>query len=176
MQNIKNFSQYIPDSKQARKFIADFNVIYLKSEDGQDWYECQKSFNLDTIKVMYDFNNVIRSISGDISAFNPDGMSVAEVSNLPDSCDISGKWQYINGDIVPREYTKAELVAQAERHKEELLALASNNIAPLQDAIDLSEATAEEIERLKAWKKYRMQANRIDPTIAPDIEWPVRPV
>ncbi|TNH43282.1 tail fiber assembly protein [Photorhabdus luminescens] len=176
MQNIKNFSQYIPDSKQARKFIADFNVIYLKSEDGQDWYECQKRFNPDTIKVMYDFNNVIRSISGDISAFNPDGMSVAEVNNLPDFCDISGKWQYINGDIVLREYTKAELVAKAERRKEKLLALASNNIAPLQDAVDLDTATPEEIEQLKDWKKYRIQTNRIDTTIAPDIEWPVQPV
>lgn len=175
MQNIKKFSQYIPDSKQARKIIEDFNVIYLKSEDGQDWYECQKSFNSGTIKVMYDFNNVIRSISGDVSAFNPDGMSVAEVNYLPDSCDISGKWQYINGAIVSREYTKGELVVQAERRKEELLVLASNNIAPLQDAVDLDEATLEEIERLKAWKKYRMQANRIDPTIAPDIEWPAQP-
>lgn len=175
MQNIKNFSQYTPDSEQARKIIEDFNVIYLKSEDGQDWYECQKSFNPDTIKVMYDFNNVIRSISGDVSAFNPDGMSVAEVSNLPDSCDISGQWQYINGAIVPRKYTKGELVAQAERRKEELLALASNTIAPLQDTVELEEATLEEIERLKAWKKYRMQANRIDPTIAPDIEWPAQP-
>ncbi|WP_323835082.1 tail fiber assembly protein [Photorhabdus africana] len=176
MQNIKNFSQYTPDSKQARKIIEDFNAIYLKSEDGQDWYECQKSFNPDTIKVMYDFNNIIRSISGDVSAFNPDGMSVAEVSNLPDSCDTSGKWQYINGAIVPRNYTKGELVAQAERRKEELLALASNTIAPLQDAVDLDEVTLEEIERLKAWKKYRMQANRINPTIAPDIEWPAQPV
>ncbi|NDL25490.1 hypothetical protein CKY10_08750 [Photorhabdus sp. HUG-39] len=97
-------------------------------------------------------------------------MSVAEVSNLPDSCDISGKWQYINGAIIPRKYTKGELVAQAERHKEELLALASK------DAVDLDEATLEEIERLKAWKKYRIQANRINPTIAPDIEWPTQPV
>ncbi|WP_214086206.1 hypothetical protein [Photorhabdus heterorhabditis] len=64
MQNIKNFSQYTPDSKQARKIIEDFNVIYLKSEDDQDWYECQKSFNPDTIKVMYDFNNVIRWFGG----------------------------------------------------------------------------------------------------------------
>ncbi|WP_232832558.1 tail fiber assembly protein [Photorhabdus sp. CRCIA-P01] len=98
------------------------------------------------------------------------------MSNLPDACDISGKWQYINGAIVPYEYTKAELIIQAEIRKEELLALASNNIAPLQDAVDLNEATLEEIEQLKAWKKYRMQANRIDPTIAPDIEWPAQPV
>ncbi|WP_214086201.1 tail fiber assembly protein [Photorhabdus heterorhabditis] len=116
------------------------------------------------------------SISGDVSAFNPDGMSVAEVSNLPDSCDISGKWQYINGAIVPRKYTKVELMAQAERRKEELLSLASNSIASLQDAVDLDEATLEEIEQLKDWKKYRIQANRIDPTIAPDIGWPAQPV
>ncbi|NHB88862.1 tail fiber assembly protein [Photorhabdus tasmaniensis] len=174
MQNIKNFSQYIPDSKQARKFIEDFNIIYLKSEDGQDWYECQKSFNFDTIKIMYDYNNVIRSISGDVSAFNPDGMNVAEVSILPDSCDISGKWQYINGAIVPRECTKAELVSQAERRKEELAALASNSIVLLQDSIDLGIATDNEITMLTEWKKYRVTLNRMDTTVQ-NIEWPEQP-
>ncbi|APJ74150.1 tail fiber assembly protein [Escherichia coli] len=29
---------------------------------------------------------------------------------------------------------------------------------------------------LEAWKKYRVLLNRVDTSIAPDIEWPASPV
>ncbi|EEO0299967.1 tail fiber assembly protein, partial [Salmonella enterica] len=44
--------------------------------------------------------------------------------------------------------------------------------APLQDAVDLEEATDEEKARLNAWKKYRVLVNRVD-TSKP--EWPEAP-
>ncbi|EFU5240013.1 tail fiber assembly protein, partial [Salmonella enterica] len=44
---------------------------------------------------------------------------------------------------------------------------------PLQDAVDLEEATDEEKARLNAWKKYRVLVNRVD-TSKP--EWPEAPV
>ncbi|SUC26484.1 Caudovirales tail fibre assembly protein [Providencia rustigianii] len=59
--------------------------------------------------------------------------------------------------------------------KKILLAEAGNIIDTLQDAIDLGLATDEEIEKLKEWKVYRIQLNRIDTSTAPDIEWPVKP-
>ncbi|EAB6845036.1 tail fiber assembly protein [Salmonella enterica subsp. enterica] len=42
------------------------------------------------------------------------------------------------------------------------LQIASEKIAPLQDAVDLGEATDDEKARLLAWKKYRVQVNRVD--------------
>jgi hypothetical protein len=52
---------------------------------------------------------------------------------------------------------------------------ASRIIAPLQDAVDISIATDEEIARLAEWKRYRVELSRVDTSKAPDIAWPVRP-
>jgi len=53
---------------------------------------------------------------------------------------------------------------------------ASRVIAPLQDAIDISIATDEEITRLAEWKRYRVELSRISISKAPDISWPKMPV
>ncbi|MEY0338570.1 tail fiber assembly protein [Providencia stuartii] len=77
---------------------------------------------------------------------------------------------YINPPI-----SKEQLIAEAEQQKQPLLAEANNAIAPLQDAVDLDMATDEEVAQLTAWKKYRVLLNRIDTSLAPDIEWPKKP-
>lgn len=48
-------------------------------------------------------------------------------------------------------------------------------IGPLQDAVDLDIATEEEHARLTEWKHFRVAVYRIDPTLAPDIDWPEPP-
>ncbi|EAX4620764.1 tail fiber assembly protein [Salmonella enterica subsp. arizonae] len=57
---------------------------------------------------------------------------------------------------------KAAQLRQAEETKSRLLQMASGKIAPLQDAVDLGEATDDEKARIMAWKKYRVQVNRVD--------------
>lgn len=52
---------------------------------------------------------------------------------------------------------------------------ASGAIAPLQDAVDIGLATDEELNLLLELKKYRVLLNRIDPSKAPDIQWPSDP-
>ncbi|ENE0102916.1 tail fiber assembly protein [Escherichia albertii] len=49
-------------------------------------------------------------------------------------------------------------------------------MAPLQEAVDLDIATEEETSLLEVWKKYRVLLNRVDTSVAPDIEWPAVPV
>ncbi|ECI5748473.1 phage tail protein, partial [Salmonella enterica subsp. enterica] len=68
---------------------------------------------------------------------------------------------------------KAAQLRQAEETKSRLLQMATEKIAPLQDAVDLGEATDDEKARLLAWKKYRVQVNRVD-TVNP--VWPDVPV
>lgn len=63
----------------------------------------------------------------------------------------------------------------ADHVKVELLSQATLAIAPLQDAVDLDEATDVEVAALKAWKQYRVAVNRIDTTTV-DILWPKLPV
>ncbi|WP_313471694.1 tail fiber assembly protein [Atlantibacter hermannii] len=69
----------------------------------------------------------------------------------------------------------AQLVAAAEQEKQYRLTVANNQIAPLQDAVDLDMATEQEAADLLAWKKYRIQVNRVSTENAPEIEWPDKP-
>lgn len=70
---------------------------------------------------------------------------------------------------------KTAQITQAIQQKESLLTLATSNIGPLQDAVDLGIATEAEMALLLAWKKYRVLINRINPEDAPDINWPEVP-
>jgi len=67
------------------------------------------------------------------------------------------------------------MVEIADNQKSSLMAEATVAIAPLQDAVDLEEATDNEKTQLTAWKKYRVLLNRIDTSIAPNITWPTKP-
>ncbi|ELB5685195.1 DUF4376 domain-containing protein [Salmonella enterica] len=96
MQNIKHFTPYEPESP------AFPGAAYLKSEDGQDWYECQKHFADDTLKFTYDDNGVITCITRDVSGLWPVGLSVAEVPDTTANrrADISGWWGFDGEKIV----------------------------------------------------------------------------
>ena len=67
------------------------------------------------------------------------------------------------------------VVAQAEALR--LRAIADTAIAPLQDAVDLDEASETETAQLKAWRRYRVALNRLpeQPDYPADIDWPVAP-
>lgn len=52
------------------------------------------------------------------------------------------------------------------RNKNSLMQVASEHIAPLQDAVDLEIATEEERSLLEAWNKYRVLLNRVDTSVA----------
>lgn len=71
--------------------------------------------------------------------------------------------------------TTTQMVEIADNQKSSLMAEATVAIAPLQDAVDLEEATDNEKTQLTAWKKYRVLLNRIDTSIAPNITWPTKP-
>ncbi|MTD37811.1 tail fiber assembly protein [Erwinia sp. CPCC 100877] len=172
MIEIKNIRAVEPTTPEQIDLVKSNNITLLFSEDGRDWYKYQSLFLPETLKIAYDSNNVIRAISQDVSAINPEGMSVTEFYSLPDGCDINGGWQCVNREvsIIP-EYKSM----QAEKKKIELLRNVSVNILPLQDAVDFNIATEQEQQQLTAWKKYRVLLNRVDTSKAPDIEWPQAP-
>ena len=62
------------------------------------------------------------------------------------------------------------------RNKNSLMQVASEHIAPLQDAVDLEIATEEENSLLEARRSIGCLLNRVDTSTAPDIEWPAVPV
>lgn len=71
----------------------------------------------------------------------------------------------------------AERLAQAQAEASRLRKVADDAIAPLQDAVDLDEATEAEAMRLKDWKRYRVALNRLpdQPGYPAAIDWPAQP-
>lgn len=166
---IKNFEKVHPSTPEQLSLSEECGVINLQSADGQDWYECQKRFRQDTMKLCFDVNNVIRMITrvetgNDVSSLWPEGMSVTELKDTPQNrrADIMGGWIYIDGKVVERELSEAERLERATDQQRKLIKTAAVKIAPLQDAVDLEIATEEEIQRLKEWKKYRVMLSRVD--------------
>lgn len=172
MITLKNFVQYEPEFKG---FL--FNAIFLQSDEGLDWYYHMSRFQADTLKICYDKNNIIRSFSNQVDRLFPLGMSVSEVdqTDVPEGLNIHGEWVWNGTKIIPRQFTREELIQQAETRRGELLAEASDVIAPLQDASDLGIAAYEEAAMLLLWKRYRVMLNRLDLSTLPDIQWPERP-
>lgn len=175
MEDIKNFKRYHPVSKGDEELEENINAIFLISEDGQDWYECQSKFGKSTIKLMYDTDGVVRSISTDISTFYPEDKSIAEIPFLPEGVTIDGDWQYDGGRVMPRVKNKDELVSLAEQKKAVLLNKAEQSMAPLRDAIELDIATRSEKDNYLLWKKYRVLLSRLDTTLGENIHWPSTP-
>ncbi|MEN4768959.1 tail fiber assembly protein [Duffyella gerundensis] len=96
-----------------------------------------------------------------------------EITGLPEQPDVN--YCYSDG-VFTAPVTDAEnavLIASSRLAAE--MDEANRNIAPLQDAVDISIATDAEIARLAEWKRYRVALSRIDSSETPDIEWPVSP-
>lgn len=102
MMIVKNINTGLPKTPEQADLVKKYNIVLLFSEDGQDWYECQKRFSSDTIKVMYDSQGIIRCISKDVSMINPAGFSVAEVPDTTANrrADISGRWGFDGTSVI----------------------------------------------------------------------------
>ncbi|QCR38000.1 tail fiber assembly protein [Nissabacter sp. SGAir0207] len=163
--------KYTPDNPLT---IPGLDINYLRDENGHDWYEAQKDFAIDTLKIAYTSDGIIRQCSTDISALWPENMSVDEIARpeAPEASLNDGSWSF---DGVNLTQTPTDYVAQSTAKKAELIADATLNIDPLQDAVDLEMATDEEAALLVSWKKYRVLLSRVDTGTAPDITWPPLP-
>lgn len=71
-----------------------------------------------------------------------------------------------------------DVLSLARAKRDSLIAYATLRIDPLQDDVDLDEATPEGIALLKAWKKYRSEVNKTETRVGwPDSpNWPEPPV
>lgn len=153
---------------------VDVNGIIIAvatDETGADWYESQKNFTDDTLKIVFDSAGVIVSMNYDVTTLWPGGNSIAEVAavDVPEGVNIYGGWVFDGKKVIPRVYTPEELAEQAATKRSSLMTLANAAIAPLQNAVDVGMATESEIELLTEWKIYTVNLNRVD------VENPVWP-
>ncbi|HGJ5898729.1 tail fiber assembly protein [Arsenophonus apicola] len=77
--------------------------------------------------------------------------------------------------VTDKEAQKQDALQNAGYEKQYRIDEASRIIQPLQDAVDLDLATADEIKQLRNWKRYRLNLHRKDISTAPDIDWPTNP-
>lgn len=170
MQHLKNLKKYTPDDKESQLLIKEYNVEFLISDDGRDWYESQASFSPDTLKVAYDEAGIIRSISQDVSSIYPRDLSVVELpatkANL--RVTLGDYWFYKDGKLQQiRDY-----LADAETERNNRMADATARIDWLEDAQKDGDITAGEEAELAALRIYRTELRRLDLSSAPDINWP----
>ncbi|ARV51709.1 tail fiber assembly protein [Escherichia coli] len=174
MQHLINITAGNPKTVEQYQLTKNFDVVWFFTEDGKNWYEEQKYFADDTIKIAYDKDNIIRYVEKDVTAIRPDGLSVVEVADITANrrADISGNWMFKDGKVIKRIYTAEELQQQAEIRKARLLADAESVILPLERAVRLNMATDEERSRLESWERYSVLVSRVDPA---NPEWPEMP-
>ncbi|ECG4641996.1 tail fiber assembly protein [Salmonella enterica subsp. enterica] len=174
MMHLKNIVAGNPKTPDQYQLTKKFGVVWLFDEDGKNWYEEQKKFSADSLKIAYDKNNIIVNINKDVSAINPEGCSVVELPDITANrrADVSGRWVFDGEKVIKRVYTSEELRQQAEVKKLKLLEEAETVITPLARAVKRGIATDEEQKRLEVWEEYSVLVNRVD-TSKPD--WPDRP-
>lgn len=171
----------LSSDEMERYYIAkspSFNVIFLKDDNGNDWYQWLRTLSKETLKISFNPNSKeIIHFSYDASTIFPLNQIVIEIApeNVPDEFTdagenaLGGTFIFKDGKIIA---APVDHVAEARSKKKELLTQANNVISTLQDAVDLSMSTEEENSSLVEWKRYRVLLSRVDPN-KPD--WPLKP-
>lgn len=79
--------------------------------------------------------------------------------------------------LAPPILSPEQLTAIALSERDQRLSVAALRIAPLQDAVDIGEASADEEQSLLAWRRYRVAVNRVSQQAGfpADIDWPAPP-
>lgn len=135
----------------------------VRSEDGSKWEIVKDNRG----KTAYS-TETRQPIEVDFIGDLPETLTLLEPKTEFDAWN-GKKW------VTDTEAQKAALIEQAEQEKSQRLDEANNMLTYLQDSIDTGLATDEEAAALQAWKKYRVLLNRIDTSLAPNIEWPEKP-
>lgn len=87
-------------------------------------------------------------------------------------------WTQLVTKSMKEQAAAAQVLAGAIAETAARRIMADAAIAPLQDAIDIAEATEAETMQLTAWKKYRVLLNRVSAQAGypKAIDWPIPPI
>jgi Caudovirales tail fibre assembly protein, lambda gpK len=96
-----------------------------------------------------------------------------------DAADVGDTLDETSGDFIraPQPTPTPPTTADVLAGRDNLLAGAALRMAPLQDAVDLGDASAAEEAALKAWKQYRVALSRIEQQsgFPGSVAWPKAP-
>lgn len=176
MQHLKNIKSGNPKTKEQYQLTKNFDVIWLWSEDGKNWYEEQKNFQEDTIKLAYTAEGIIVAIDKDVSAINPEGLSVVELPDITANrrADISGNWMFKDSAVIKRTYTEEEQRQQAENEKQSLLQLVRDKTQLWDSQLRLGIISDENKQKLTEWMLYAQKVESTDTSSLP-VTFPEQP-
>ncbi|NBD83528.1 tail fiber assembly protein [Citrobacter werkmanii] len=174
MQRFGKFTPYIPDTTDRPKIIDGQNVLFLKDDKGNDWYDVIKLFDESkTLKVGFDDDGRVRTFTTNIHAFFPANLSVVELSATKANLRVTlgDDWFYKDGKLQQiRDH-----LANAEAERNNRMADVTARIDWLEDAQKDGDISADEEKELATLRAYRTELRRLDLTGAPDIDWPEVP-
>lgn len=164
------FTQYKPEKPKFGEF-----VLYLQDESGNDWYDTQSKFKAETVKIAVNRDGRIVCVDKDISKICPTEMKVVELDqdSLPQGFDIfNDYWQYSAGSVSIRKDAETLSIINC-REKTRLMAMATERISVLSDAVELGDNKERDADKLLAWRKFRVEVNAID--VTKETKWPIAP-
>lgn len=169
MRIVRNFTKYKPTEEAVRRFGLP-NAFFIKSEDGQCWYDIQNSFDPDTWKIMIDADGNIVQLVKNIEMSFPLDMTVVELDELPEGFDeyTRRSWEFVKNKLVKRKVTKEEL----DENRRTLMSVAMRELSVLLAMGDLLDE--DEKARASVLKEYVAKLKRLDVT-AKKVVFPKAP-
>ena len=180
MQSFGKFTPYIPDTTDRPKIIDGQNVMFLKDDKGNDWYDVIKLFDESkTLKIGYDDDGRVRTFTTNIHAFFPANLSAVELpatkANL--SVTLGDDWFYKDGKLQQIRDYQAMAIAERDSRMTE----ATKRINWLEAAQEDGDITDKEEAELTELRAYRTALRRLDLSNISDkesfsaISWPDMP-
>ncbi|ELO4939314.1 tail fiber assembly protein [Escherichia coli] len=166
-----------PKTAEQYQMTKQYNVTWLFSEDGKNWYEELKNFASDTIKMVYTGDGRVVWVGKDVTGIEPRNASVIEIPDITANRRITapGYWFYRNDEFV------FDYKLKAEDERDTLLQQASIMTSEWEKDLMLGLISDEDREKLKAWRIYAKSLQAMDLSTITDktlynaIEWPVSP-
>ncbi|HAM3642617.1 TPA: tail fiber assembly protein [Escherichia coli] len=177
MLHLKNITVGNPKTAEQYQLTKQYGVTWLFSEDGKNWYEEQKNFASDTIKMVYTGDGRVVWVGKDVTGIEPRNASVIEVPDITANRRITapGYWFYRNDEFV------FDYKLKAEDERDALLKQVSIMTSEWEKDLLLGLISDEDREKLKAYRIYAKSLQAMDfstitnKTSYNAIEWPASP-
>ena len=177
MLHLKNITAGNPKTAEQYQMTKQHGITWLFSEDDKNWYEEQKSFASDTIKMVYTGDGRVVWVGKDVTGIEPRNASVIEVPDITANRRITapGYWFYRNDEFV------FDYKLKAEDERDALLKQVSIMTSEWEKDLLLGLISDEDREKLKAYRIYAKSLQTMDFSPITDkasynaIEWPVSP-
>lgn len=163
---LHDFKEYTPSNIPAGLEQA----IFMRTEDGRDWYEIQPLFKNFTLKVIFISNNCkVLAVNSDPSMLFPtDGTSVAEIDPIKIDRNVPYIYNKTNNTI------SIDIELKNRIKMQKIIAGVSKEIDKLRDEVITGFASKSESKLFMSLVRYRkdLEAVNISQT---DITWPEKP-